>query len=547
MVIPLVNFMSLLQGCFSDEPYREMFDYVDIGGECFKLTDTTEPPPKSSYELVCKNRAEFDKIFNDIIRNNNDAVRLIRTYLPYGRTQLVNMISGDKAPLIKVIEARRNALETTIKSSNHSIKNIQFEKYYNNLTKLLHDINEVGKNESVTPPYVLQNRVKKFTKEKIFYILLELAWKLTHSEKIVPGTEDEWMKLLNSMDKLSMGDLEKSIKGIPDPSNSIMRVDMDRVEKADAIIDAASPPDAAKELRKRLEAILTLLQTKKYLKSIQTNQFGPVVNHTTIDSSLSDNPRNTIIRRARQQGGGIPTVSLYAAMTPFYDYFTKKFGMITEIISAPSYPSLPTMATLLYLSEQIAQTKKAGLYRITNMDPTLFTFLKTQLETIDAYLTKANDDKKAAFVEAAALLPAMSIASLVNKYGEKGTYQNIKDVPSLRFLLKGVNLNHYENREEMTTDQSKDEIIAALDEFITEDNLYIGYPEAEIPMNVFEVSYETIDYTKTIPFQEIPSSYFTTHTSITLNTIMKVNTDLIYHQGMIALNMLEASKELLPT
>ena len=513
-----------------------MFDYVDIGGECFNVTDTAIPPPQNgtkTYELVCKSKSQFNITFEGIMKSHPQAITLIRKYLPYGQDQLQDMVFRDKEPLKNVIRARMEALEPILRSQSQSVKNMQFSNYYENLKKLLIDIDKAGGTDTVTSPAALQSKIKKIPREKLFYILLEMAWKLTYSEKIETGTEDDWVKLLDTVEKLNLGNMVASIKNIADPSQYMMRVDMDRVKQAKTIGEAASPPDPAVKLRERLTAILQLLTTKKYLEKMNVNNVGPLVNTAAIEKVLSTSTRGGQCGKQRKkQRGGLPTTSLYAAMAPFYDYFINKFGVISKIVTSTEYPSLPALASLLYLSEQIVQNKQPGLYRITKLDPTVFAFLREQLNAIVNYLTnEKNDAKKESFAEAAALIPALSITSLINKFGS-GTYNDPKTIPSLRYMIKGINL----------TPAAQDEHAKILTEFVTDNDLYIGYMDSDtIPMNLFEVDSSTVDVTKQMSF-----TASTANKDVTLESVMTVNKDIIYHQGMLALSMFMASKELLP-
>ena len=255
-------------------------DYVDIGGECFNITGTTNSPPPietnttKSYDLVCKSRAEFDKTFRTILVEGD--LRLIRTYLPYQQPQLQGIQQSEKEPLSTFIRKRMTSLQESSEHSNHSIKNMQFVKYYKNLEKLLEEIKKASATIPTTSLSDLEKRiVDKFPKKRVYYVLMELAWYLLHPKEI-KSNSDSWMKLLDTVEELNLGAIVKSIHN---SNQHTMKIDTDRVEEVDELGKALSPPDASSELKKRLESILQLFVTRKYLQApLQTNDKGPVVN-----------------------------------------------------------------------------------------------------------------------------------------------------------------------------------------------------------------------------------------------------------------------------
>ena len=545
---------------------RHLSDYVDIGGECFAVIDTVEPPPQNdskTYDLICKSKTEFRKIFGDIIRQYPDTVSLFRAYLPYGETQLQGLQHSDKAMLKKIIEARMETLKSSIASSNQTIKNIQFVRYYDNLSALLKTIDQAKGMGVTTTPAQLQARIKKLSKERIFYILLEMAWKLIHPEMIERGTEDTWMKMLDNVDALTLGRLVESIQGINDPTKYSRRIDIEQVERAsNSIVHAASPPDDAVELRRRLEAILQVLTVKRYLKKPVLNAKGPIVNDTTITGL---NKQLSKSMTPSQTGGAISMISLYDAMAPFYEFFEKKYEPITTILSnAPAVESisLPSLAQLLFVCEKISSRSPPdhGIYRVTNLDVSVMDYLRGQLGTIRTHLTdpSVTEEQKAEYTKSAELLPIVSITSLLNKFGKSGHYNDPKKIPHLQIMMVGQNMSHYPTADDMKVedigDFPKDKIYEAASEFFTETSVYLVCTSSDaiyhdIPMKVYEIDDMMVDVAKrAMNINELKDNYFNKYQkpSIFLENVMKLETDMMYPHGMLALSMFMASKELLP-
>jgi hypothetical protein len=546
-----------------------MSHYTDIGGECFAITDS--PPTEDTtndtktYDLVCKSKTEFYKVFRDIIREVPDTIRLFRAYLPYGKPQLKGLLHSDKEPLKKVIQMRRDMLRESINSSNQTIKNIQFVRYYDNLGILLKSIDEVKGTSTATSRTELQSRIKKLSRDRIFYILLEMAWKLIHPDKIETGTEDTWMNLLNQMDTLTLGNIVESIQGINDPSKFRKIVDIEQVAKAtDTVIHAASPPDDAAELRRRLEAILQVLVIKKYLKApLRGNTTGPAVNNALIAEvgSMIPETMNATTQTDKKVGGA--SASLYESMGPYYEFFEKKYEPITSVLAkAPAVESisLTTLSHLLFICEKIASRSppEHGIYRISHLDNSVLEYLHAQLGTIRAHLDDPSitDEQKKAYLDAVELIPIVSITSLLNKFGKSGHYNDPQKTPRLQIMMVGYNLNHYATNEDMTLEESgdfpKEQIFDATKEFFTPNDVYLVCTDStrqNIPMNLFEIDDMRVDVVKnSMNISEIKDNYFNKYKqpAIYLENVMKIETDTVYPHGMLALSMFMASRELLP-
>ena len=180
-------------------------DIVDIGGECFNITGTmpngTNQNGKNdtrTYDLFCKSKKEFTQTFGPIL--GIDGLRLIRTYLPYQKKQLQGMKERDKEPLKAILIKRMEMLKASNQHSNQSIKNMQFIHYYNNLQTLLKEIDRAEDSPSTVSLSDLEARIRdKFPKERIYYVLMELAYYLLHPDRIQTNA-DSWTALLDEVE-----------------------------------------------------------------------------------------------------------------------------------------------------------------------------------------------------------------------------------------------------------------------------------------------------------------------------------------------------------
>lgn len=555
-------------------------DYVDIGGECFNVTGTTNSPPPietnttKSYDLVCKSKTEFDRTFRSILVEGD--LRLIRTYLPYQQPQLQGIQQSEKEALTSFVKKRMTSLQESSQHSNNSIKNMQFVKYYKNLEKLLEEIKTASATTPTTSLSDLQTRIKdKFSKERVYYVLMELAWYLLHPKEI-KSNSDEWMKLLDTVENLDLG---RIVKSIHESNPHDMRIDVDRVEEVDELGRTISPPDASSELKKRLESILQLFVARRYLKKpIQTNDKGPVVNDETIGLLKSRLPQpmsggandmnvnaSTNSKNAMNVNSfKISSESVAIMMKPFYDFFKEKYNPITSVLSSskqlPDGLSLVSLSKLLFICQKITSQSPIhhGIYRITNIDPAIMEFLRIQLGTVQAYVNDASrtDEERKSFTDMAGFVPIVSIKSLLNKFGKTGHYTDPDTIPTIRIMMTGMNIDPYATKDDMKIDINddfqKEQIYQAAGDFFTDQSLYLVCNEAnatQTSMNVFEINYPDVNVSKnTWTVGNMDKNYFNEFKQppLFLETVMDVKSNIVYNHGMLALSMFIASEELLP-
>jgi len=477
---------------------------VDIGDEYFNVTDAVDDT--KSYDFICKSKKQFDKAFGPILSKypKGDGLRVIRTYLPHGSEQLKNITEADKKILKAIIVSRMENLKSSEQHSNRRVINIQFDRYYKNLEKLLKKIDTATESEPVATVSAVQKRIRdKFPKERIHFMLIELAYYLLDPSRITTHS-DEWMSMLDAADKMSLGDF---VKGMYDPAKHTTLVDVDRIEKA-TVLDSSvfSPPDHSTELRRRLEAIMTLIQTKKFLKQYTSNSIGPDVTPATID--ILDKR----IPSSMAGGGEISDESLATMMGPLYTFFKEQYGILPSILASDEGPALVTLSKLLFICQKIIQYKQHGIYRIVNLDKELLSFLTQQLGSIQAL----DDEKREEFAETAKLVPLLSVRSLMNKFGKSGHYNDPQHQSVVRFFVP-------EN---------------------STDSIYLVCNESgatETPTNMFQIDYAQVNVSK----DRCDISSITDIDQDILEKLAALQPES-YNHGMLALSMFLRSEQLLP-
>jgi hypothetical protein len=251
-------------------------------------------------------------------------------------------------------------------------------------------------------------------------------------------------------------------------------------------------------------------------------------------------------------------------MTPFFEFFKQKYEPITSILSHATHVdgiSLASLAKLLFICQNItAQTPlQHGIYRLTHPDPSVIEFLRNQLGAIQGYLNAAErtDEEKKGFADAVQLIPAVSITSLLNKFGKSGHYTDPDAIPNLHVLIRGINVQPYENKDKMIgledihNDQQKEDIFNSINQFINDKDIYLVCNESksvQTPMNVYEIDVNEVNViSKVCPINLLNDHYFNTHKEpiLTLEQIMDVQSTIVYNHGMLALSMFMESEHLL--
>lgn len=242
--------------------------------------------------------------------------------------------------------------------------------------------------------------------------------------------------------------------------------------------------------------------------------------------------------------------SMASMMEPFYTFFEQKYDPITSVLSSPLPDGLTlvSLSKLLFICQKIA-SQPPGIYRMTNMDPIMIEFLRTQLGAVQAYVNDASrtDDDRKLFTEMARAVPVVSIKTLLNRNNKLGHYQDPDTVPVVRIMIMGINLE-FRNDTAVKSDDLLDE---AVKEVFTDQGIYLVCNQAnaaETPMNVFDVNYPDVNISKDTWTPTKLDNYFKADKNppLFLETVMDVKSDIIFNDGMLAVKTFIASKDLLP-
>jgi hypothetical protein len=401
-------------------------------------------------------------------------------------------------------------------------------------------------------------------------MILEMAWYLLHPDKVPSEIGCDWAKLVKELERLRMGDIVQSIheaeikSGIEPSKNALnyfKKINLQTVVKKDTIKNAL---DQAKELateiqdetanesvKKRLKLLLDILEMKKYLSNKFTvNTDGMKIISTseernTIDKSMITNPMK----------GGALVIPLGMAMKPLFDYFKVVYDPIYSFLeeSIIEYKKtnqiiIPQLTSLLHICNNI-KPDTYGVYRITNIDKELLSFIKFMINITSQHINKfANDVDKNTFNKQVFKLPKVRLSSIsdVALITTNKIYKDPRKLPLTQFFVMGANINY------LSKSVLKEDTNTAIKDFYNENNIYITYAESEkIPINVYDIDYSKVDVNNnTNKIDNLPNNYFNKNkdnlTDLYFDALLDITQYTVYNDAELALSIFIAFKELMP-
>jgi hypothetical protein len=539
---------------------------VDIGGDIYFLG------PERHINLGFKSRKQFLDTFG----TNSKTERLLRKYMNLsvrGKNKLVFDSSEDKNELIKILKKRATILKTSNSFTSSTLKNEIFKRSYLYIQKLIMDLEgSNGKSIKVDDEActAAKKEIKEISDDHKFQMILEMAWYLLHPDKVPSEIGCDWAKLVKELERLRMGDIVQSIheaeikSGIEPSKNALnyfKKINLQTVVKKDTIKNAL---DQAKELateiqsetanesvKKRLKLLLDILEMKKYLSNKFTmNTDGMKIISTseernTIDKSMITNPMK----------GGALVIPLGMAMKPLFDYFKVVYDPIYSFLeeSIIEYKKtnqiiIPQLTSLLHICNNI-KPDTYGVYRITNVDKELLSFIKFMINITSQHIDKfANDVDKNTFNKQVFKLPKVRLSSIsdVALITTNKIYKDPTKLPLTQFFVMGANINY------LSKSVLKEDTNTAIKDFYNENNIYITYAESEkIPINVYDIDYSKVDVNNnTNKIDNLPNNYFNKNkdnlTDLYFDALLDITQYTVYNDAELALSIFIAFKELMP-
>ena len=262
------------------------------------------------------------------------------------------------------------------------------------------------------------------------------------------------------------------------------------------------------------------------------------------------------------------------AMRPLFNYFKVVFDPVYSLLesSIDTYSKktdiqkvmIPQLTTVLHICNNLnpSETTTSGLntygvYRIKNVDETLITFMNNMIASTDTYVSSVGDDaKRNIFNRQLFHLPKVRLSSLLNKFVDPTKYSDPDSIPYIQLFTVGGNLRLIEKDKFMnsTKPEMTEEVFKAVNEFFAPTDLYILCTKSDnvkenIPMNMYEIDYDTIDVGETgIQIDNISNNYFNKNKKpeLYLENLVTLLPYVVFNDAELALSILILFKELMP-
>jgi hypothetical protein len=558
------------------DQFPHLSPFIDVGGDKYVMGNT-------AVRLAFNKYTDYLKSFG----KDNTIEYLLRKYLTEERAltnkDIVFDTKEEKAQLMDILKKRQAQLSQSPEFASNQLNKAIFKKSHIGISELLKviegsnvlDSKPDGKSEKCKADLVTLEKQQPLGKNKIYQILLQMAWYLSHPNDVaLKDIECEWASVVNKLTTLRIPDILTSINsanGVPSaPMNYFKRKDIvNTFEKAASFENALATPDNSGQkddaaLRQKIESLMQVLQMKKYLNKKPIEEVTSE-NTKHLTNQLINNPMaepssqelvNTVVTPnnkkggKRIRGGNKLTLGkeLGAAMNPLFDYFRVAMDPIYSLLESKvgsTTSSLPNLLTLLHICNSIRPSSDPkeiyGIYRITKVDKDAFAFIDNQLKMIIDKINGMEGDavplQKQTLEDQLLKLPKVRLTipgnpSITptpvdqNKYPViqffiVDTNLELKDA----FMTKQANTKNSAALKKVFNDNKGTELNNAIEQFFVKGDLYMFCTEKgttitnleEIPIRNYEIDYSTIDITKPKITTTKPDNYFNKYISNNTN------------------------------
>jgi hypothetical protein len=579
---------------------------VDVAG--FKYYLGTLKP----VELAYKSRSDFLNAFG----SDPQTEFILRKYMYpeiSSKEKLIFDSPSEKQALIKILKKRANDLKITREFSSSTLKNSIFQKSYLELQELILKLEttdyknktilslpSVGSLLSTPERSVASNNIQcnksvKYIKDlydsrkdRILELILEMSWLLLHPDMIPSNLRCSWANLVAQLDTMRLGDIMTLIKESKadnitsiksNPLNYLESMNLYKIGDKPTIKNALTEArnmaveiqneNARNDIKKRLQILLNILETKKYLNnSLPIDESRMKIIDT--DETAAKISRQIISNPMKGGNANILNKPLKLAMNPVFDYFKKVYHPIYDFLedNIKKYTAkigntpvksitIPSLLVLLHICNNIQQPpnsgdKLYGLYKLQNAPEDLKEFVSNMLTATRDYTSTINSSgktvSKTRFKSAVFMLPTnIYPITLLNTRNPANstttaTFSNAASNIGnrkyyLQFLIGGTNMSG-------SLSGLEDDVVGNGDLFIaiTKDNSFDQFTRSS-KQNVIEVNRYTIDFNSVdVAVNELTIQGLDSSSTASL----KFDDDIYFNNAELALSIFIALKELMP-
>ena len=562
------------------DSFPDLSKIIDVGGERYLMG------PGRAIELEYKTYQDYQRAFGREARTEY----ILRKYMYPALTnkkRLAFESPEEKQELMAILKKRAAMLQTSKEFTSSILKNTLIQRAYLNIQQLIQEL----ENEASSPGFKMElpeialpctkakRYVKQLSEEKVFQLILEIAWYLLHPDMVPSKVQCDWASAIKQLDTMRIGDLFGKIQAAEErvgkpkstnPFNYFKRINLADTAKAPSIKNAFQKVLAAAEefqgensnadMKERVKTLLQLLQARKYISGdvkIDGNRLN-VIDVPKLEKAMITNPMG---------GGAVKALDgpLRVAMLPLFDYFKVVFDPIYGLIENSFAPGgitlklvvLPQLTTILHICNNLKPVDSPtngrntyGVYKITNIDKEVVDFFTGALRATETYVSGLADDRqKGLFMKQIFQLPKIRLTSLIPR--SEPDYKDPDEIPYIQFFTVGSNM-------QIAGKQVGDGSVEgtnAINEFFTESNLYISCTSSkngtqlEIPMNLYEIDYSEVNIADGPAVIKTPDNYFNKNKQdppLFLENMLTLSDRVIFNDAELALSIFVAFKELMP-
>ena len=462
---------------------------------------------------------------------------LFLTYMrvePFVKQDFGAIPSMDKQDLNKIFEAYLEYLKNSKENSGNSIVSIMIDRTYYNIKAILEALGGRGEDFSKMSVTCKQSKEKLGKIDKIMKqrMITEFTWLLQNPRKITSEDECKWADMIAELADIK---IRSMMDQLPQHNQKPKEQDEKKGnedEKEEQEEQEEKQIQAGGAMNSRIKALLTVLHVAEMGKKPFTQTGG---------GSATDDFYDVL------------TKELSLALLPLFDYIKSMYQPVYGMLESCMIRShvkkrkiVEPLLVLLHISNYFVGSRKDsyGIYRIRNTNKLLTPFITAQLECSMTRMKKMSSVKRKKCLETIQQLSPIRVSSLP-KRNAIPSMKKASPLPTVQYITLDGNLTipPFERFYRKGSESEKENTFQAITDFFTKDDIYMAYsPSEEIPMNLYEIDYSTVDTKDThIPIIK-HDSYFTSHPH-DLQSFAPLVENAIYTNAELVLSIFIALKE----
>ena len=515
-----------------------------------------------------KSNKSVDLTYNSFSNFNNDFLRLdvsnyntkfepvyieyiLRKYM-YPRLQYCfdsEQKQSEKHDLILILKARSDILKNS-KSNRATIKNTRFNNSQLKLEEFIDKLKDKDTPLCRTLPDLTSTlpltcdeaskymqTIPALDNNKLYDLILKLSWMLLNPNDVPEKIKCSWDKLIHELQNTSINDiLTNTIKNNVSFKNEIIddirdaTFRLDEVSPSSSISSrSSSSPNLSNLPSFSRESSLSSVSSYNRLNQLGGSQKNEMDDH--IKTLLTVNQCNKFLNS--NEKNDTLHGPLNDAMLPLFDYFRDMYDPIYSFLEMciHSYMKnnkikkvMPSLLNLLHIANNIPDNNY-GVYRIRNANNTL-SFIKNIVSS-----SKKVKDKDS-FHKQISELPKISLSSLSNS----------NHASSVNFFTVGTKIGN--NITILPKNKINETVYNELS-FFDSKNIYIVFSESpkNIPMNVYDIDFNTVDSSNPIIVDNMDDNYFNKHPGLFLDKLVKLKEN--FNDAELAMSIFITFKEII--